>query len=410
MPLQPLVFAMSIIPNSPSLNPSQVASAPQNAPEVDNHSVALSNQALLKNTTTLATQSLANMHQADKTRLVSLTHDTSGRGFFGGIKQIVLNIGHNIKHLLFKEFRDSAVHTLNNSTQELKSLAHQITHSKQDFSDKEGQALINDLENAIFKNTAALYQKLGYKTVQSQEQLMDLINILAQNGPNDVNVIEAKLALKNPINKAIVDSLCAMIQVHQSLLLSRAEKTEANPIASAQENAPKNPVENPPNNAEPEKSPVLNPGKAPVNIPSQENPVPPKPEPKLEQPQEHPSNPIPSEPPSPTSIHSDPQPIPGPEAPKVDHPVNHEEIPNEQPPVQKPSDKKDSVKLNRTNKKQTSSTKAKPKVATKPTSQAKTGWKITTETNMNKEEKAKLYRKGGLSYQEPYQDPKTNFR
>ena len=195
MPLQPLVFAMSIIPNSPSLNPSQVASAPQNAPEVDNHSVAISNQALLKNTTALTTQSLANMHQADKTRLVSLTHDTSGRGFFGSIKQIVLNIGHNIKHLLFKEFRDSAVHTLNNSTKELKSLAHQITHSKQDFSDKEGQALINDLENAIFKNTAVLYQKLGYKTVQSQEQLMDLINILARNG--STSLIEAKNENKN---------------------------------------------------------------------------------------------------------------------------------------------------------------------------------------------------------------------
>lgn len=409
MPLQSLVFAMSIIPNSPSLNTSQVASAPQNAPEVGNHSVAVSNQALLKNTTTLATQSLANMHQADKTRLVSLTHDTSGRGFFGSIKQIVLNIGHNIKHLLFKEFRDSAVHTLNNSTKELKSLAHQITHSKQDFSDKEGQALINDLENAIFKNTAALYQKLGYKTVQSQKQLMDLINILAQNGPS--SFLEAKLALKNPINKAIVDSLCAMIQVHQSLLLSRAEKTEAKPIAPA----PENPVEIPAAKTEPNVSPIINPEKAPgqqdpVNIPSQGNPVPPKPEPKLEQPQEHPSNPIPSEPPSPTSIHSDPQPIPGPEAPKVDHPVNHEEIPNEQPPVQKLSDKKDSVKLNRTNKKPTSSTKAKPKVATKPTSQAKKGWKITTETNINKEVKAKLYRKGGLSYQEPYQDPKTNFR
>ena len=409
MPLQPLIFAMSIIPNSPSLNTSQVSSAPQNVPEVGNHSVAVSNQALLKNTTTLATQSLANMHQADKTRLVSLTHDTSGRGFFGSIKQIVLNIGHNIKHLLFKEFRDSAVNTLNHSTNELESLAHQITHSKQDFSGEEGQKLINVLENAIFTNTADLYQKLGYKTVQSQKQLMDLIDNLTQNGTN--RFLEAKLALKNPINKAIVDSLGAMIKVHQSLLLSRAEKTEAKPIAPAQEN----PVEIPAAKTEPNVSPILNSEKAPaqqdpVNIHPQGNPVQPKPEPKLEQPQEHPSNPIPSEPTSPDSIHSNPQPNPEPEAPKVDHPVNHEEIPNEQPPVQKPSDKKDSVKLNRTNKKPTSSTKAKPKVATKPTSQTKKGWEITTETNMNKEVKAKLYRKGGLSYHEPYQDPTINFR
>ncbi|MCQ2955978.1 MAG: hypothetical protein MJ218_02185 [Opitutales bacterium] len=235
---------MAIQNNSQVSNP-QIEQFNQPNANVGNNSIAIANNAIIKNVNSLTTQSLANMHEADKTRLVTLTHNTEGKSFFGRIQQIAINIAHNIKHLVFKDFQASAIHVLNNSTAELTLMGEQILRSNIEFSQLEKKDLNKTLIKTANQTYNTLKQIIGFQDGDFKWVGGTLFksNFVINNN----NHLTSKL--NEPLNKAITDCLSALDGLQQ--VINREHSKATNASNSTNNNVQNTPIEQP-KAAEPE--------------------------------------------------------------------------------------------------------------------------------------------------------------